>query len=99
MSEEYRKLWHDRIDAFVENGEIDCIDTILMEALATLMLSGKLATKLKAKFDRGMAEHGLGFENVDFDAEIENEVLDICNYLIGKHYATDQPSHTPETKE
>lgn len=92
MSEEYRKLWHDRIDGFNMAGDKDYISyeyvgTSIMATLVKLIQSGQLATKLKAKFDKGMAEHGMGFDKVDFDTEIENEILDICNYLIGKHYS------------
>ena len=86
---EYRKLWHDRIDAaFNEKENRRNLTNQVLEQVLIVMSLPHIDLKLKAKFDKGMAEHGAGFDKVDFDAEIENEVLDICNYLIGKHYST-----------
>lgn len=102
MSEEYRKLWHDRIDQFVNMFEGH--NQVQVKMVLSNFVMGiierhlqffynkqneklnEFKEKLKAKFDKGMEEHGMGFEKVDFDAEIENEILDICNYLIGKQY-------------
>ena len=89
MSEEYRKLWHDRIDViFNEKENRKNLTNQVLEQVLVVMSLPHIDLKLKAKFDKGMAEHGMGFEKVDFDAEIEDEILDICNYLIGKHYET-----------
>ncbi len=87
MSEEYRKLWHDRIDAIILSKRLKKMTTDIFDKIIESLSQPNLGLKLKAKFDKGMAEHGMGFEKVDFDAEIENEILDICNYLIGKHYS------------
>lgn len=100
---EYRKLWHDRIDQFVNmfEGHNEVKVKMVLSNFVMGIIERHLQffynkqneklnefkEKLKAKFDKGMEEHGMEFEKVDFDAEIENEVLDICNYLIGKKYS------------
>jgi len=98
--QEYRKLWHDRIDRFVFDS--DFIFEVCFEFKKRINKMEDISDKLKAKFDKGMEEHGLGFEKVDFDAEIENEVLDICNYLIGKNYIREfleEHAHNPQSPE
>ena len=84
----YQKLWHDRIDSAFNEKEnrLNLTNQVLEQVLIVLSLP-HIDLKLKTKFDKGMAEHGAGFDRVDFDVEIENEVLDICNYLIGKNYS------------
>jgi len=38
------------------------------------------------KYDKGRAEHGDNLSTLDYDCEIEGEVIDIVNYLLMKKF-------------
>lgn len=80
--------WHKRIDDNVSflhklGGGPFIMGYIAATLYKLLKDPDELAKKLKAKFDKGAAEHGGDFADVDHRKEIEDELLDVINYMIG----------------